>query len=146
TLTYDLLAEQFRRSPSIFQNLRVLKLDEWGGLAIDDPGSSETYLRQHLLGPLSISPDRYIGLQSDPPDPQAECARIRAWLAQHGPIDVCVLGLGLNGHLAMNEPAESLQPFAHVAELAATTLNHSMLPESKCRPRFGLTLGLADLF
>ncbi len=91
TRTYELLAEQFQRSPSTFQSLRVLKLDEWGGLAIDDPGSSETYLRKHLLGPLGIPPERYLGFDSDPRDPETECGRIRNWLAQNGPIDICVL-------------------------------------------------------
>ena len=145
TRTYGFLAEQFQRDPATFQRLRVLNLDEWGGLAMDDPGSSETYLQRHVIGPLAISGDRYTSFQSRPKDPQKECSRIREWLARNGPIDICVLGLGTNGHLAMNEPADVLGPFAHVAELAPTTLNHSMLAGSRQRPQFGLTLGMAEL-
>ena len=146
TRTYELLAEQSRRDSAKFRQIRVLKLDEWGGLAMDDPGSSETYLRRHLLGPLAISNDRYTSFNSEPADPEAECERIRTWLQSHGPIDVCILGLGTNGHLAMNEPAELLKPFAHVAQLANTTLAHSMLAQSARRPSYGLTLGLSEIF
>ena len=146
TRTYQLLAEEHGRAASLFQRLRILKLDEWGGLAMDDPGSCEFYLRQHVLGPLGISKDRYTGFQSQPGDPEAECARIRSWLSANGPIDVCILGLGTNGHLAMNEPSEALKPFAHVAQLAKTTLGHSMLAQAASKPSYGLTLGLSDIF
>jgi galactosamine-6-phosphate isomerase len=146
TRAYELLAEEFRRSPQLFKQLRILKLDEWGGLAMDDPGSCEAYLRRYVLGPLAISSDRYIGFQSEPKNPDQEAARIREWVAANGPIDICVLGLGTNGHLAMNEPAETLQPFAHVAKLAQTTLGHGMLAASKRKPAYGLTLGLSEIF
>jgi len=146
TRTYELLAEESRKSPQLFKQLRILKLDEWGGLAMDDPGSCEAYLRRYVLGPLAISSDRYTGFQSEPKNPDQEATRIRQWVAEHGPIDICILGLGTNGHLAMNEPAEMLQPFAHVAELAQTTLGHGMLAAAKRKPAYGLTLGLAEIF
>src|SRR5262249_48201744 len=60
-------------------------------------------------------------------------------------IDLCVLGLGVNGHIGMNEPAPSLQPEAHVARLAATSLRHSMLKNSRRAPTYGLTLGMAEI-
>ena len=113
---------------------------------MDDPGSCEFYLRQHVLGPLGISKDRYTGFQSQPGDPEAECGRIRSWLNATGPVDVCILGLGTNGHLAMNEPSEALKPFAHVAQLAKTTLGHSMLAQAASKPSYGLSLGLSDIF
>jgi galactosamine-6-phosphate isomerase len=145
TRIYELMAEQFRREPELFEKLRILKLDEWGGLAMDDPGACEFYLRQHLLEPLSIPEERYTGARSDVRFPEKECARIRDWVREHGPIDVCVLGLGSNGHLAMNEPAEALHPTAHVATLAHTTMNHAMLAQSKSRPTYGMTLGMAEI-
>lgn len=146
TRTYQFLAEEQGRTAALFQRIRILKLDEWGGLAMDDPGSCEAYLREHVLGPLVISNDRYSGFESQPRDPEAECVRIRSWLSGNGPIDVCVLGLGTNGHLAMNEPADILRPFAHIAQLAQTTLGHSMLAQAARKPSYGLTLGLTDIF
>ncbi|HTD66975.1 MAG TPA: 6-phosphogluconolactonase [Candidatus Limnocylindria bacterium] len=143
TRTYELLANAAQFAPDLFQRVRVLKLDEWGGLEMSDPGTSETYMRQHVLGPLRIDDSRYFGFNSNPGDPEAECARYRNWLTANGPVDVSILGLGVNGHVALNEPAAALKPFAHVAQLAPTSLHHSMLT-GRC-PTYGLTPGIADL-
>ena len=141
---YELLAERGRREPSLFAKCRIIKLDEWGGLPKDDPATCEHHLRTALIEPLNLN-DRYIAFDSQPSNPEAECRRIATWLAENGPIDTCVLGLGMNGHLGFNEPAEFLQPHAHVAILSETSLAHSMLANSHARPTYGLTLGLADI-
>jgi galactosamine-6-phosphate isomerase len=143
--TYEHLAQSATREPELFRHLRLLKLDEWGGLAMDDPATCETYLRTRLIQPLRITPDRYFGWNSSPDDPQRECDRVAAWLHEHGPIDLCVLGLGANGHLAFNEPAESLTPRPHVARLSDTSLQHPMLSAANRKPTFGLTLGIAGI-
>lgn len=143
--TYQLLAEHHQHKPAAFARLRILKLDEWGGLRMDDPGSCETQLRTTLIAPLGLTGDRCFGFNNEAAEPEAECERIRKRLAVEGPIDLCLLGLGVNGHIAMNEPAASLQPFAHVAQLTEHSLRHPMLANSKTKPTHGLTLGLAEI-
>jgi len=140
---YELLADKFAASPLNCARLRLIKLDEWGGLPMDDPATCESHLRRVLVEPLSLD-DRYVSFASDG-EPEAECQRIAAWLRQHGPIDVCALGLGLNGHLGFNEPHAFLRPHAHVAKLSDTSMTHAMLSQSSRRPTHGLTLGIADL-
>ena len=66
-------------------------------------------------------------------------------LAEAGPVDLCILGLGRNGHLGLNEPAESFDPFCHVATLAELSRGHPMLTETTTPVRQGLTLGLGDI-
>lgn len=143
--TYELLAKAGRRKPALFRRARLLKLDEWGGLPPNDPATCEVYLQQKLCGPLGIGRDRFFGWHSRPRRPEAECARIAAWLAAYGPIDLNILGLGLNGHLGFNEPAAALQAGPHVARLSRASLRHSMLGNSRSRPGYGLTLGMGDL-
>ncbi len=145
TRAYARLAEMRAATPSLFRALRVLKLDEWLGLRAPHPATCQSYLRRHLLGPLGVPAARYQGFRTRPREPGAECARIGSWLARHGPIDLCVLGLGRNGHLLMNEPASSLEPGAHVARLSALTRRHSMVRALKTPPHRGLTLGLGDI-
>lgn len=142
---YDLFAAEGRARPQAFSHLRVLRLDEWGGLPADDPGSSEAQIHRQLAEPLGLPADRYFAFRGDSPDPAAECKRIRAVLDQQGPIDVAVLGLGVNGHLGFNEPAAALQPHAHVAELSQASREHTMLASARGVPTDGLTLGMADL-
>jgi galactosamine-6-phosphate isomerase len=145
TRAYEFLVEDARREPDVFSRLRVIKLDEWGGLAMDDPGTCETYLRRRLLEPLAISADRYVAFDSEATDAQRECERIRAELAEHGPIDLCVLGLGLNGHLGFNEPADAPTPGPHVARLSESSLRHPMIRHARGRVTHGLTLGMRDI-
>jgi galactosamine-6-phosphate isomerase len=145
TRTYERLARMGRRRTSLFRRVRIAKLDEWLGLPMDHPATCETYLREHVLGPWGVPPSRYHGFPSRPRDARAECARRVRWLARHGPFDLCVLGLGRNGHLLMNEPADALPAGPHVARLAAQTRAHSMLRSMKTPPRRGLTMGLADI-
>ncbi len=143
---YEILAERGKREPHLFNRLRVVKLDEWGGLPMDDASTCETYLRRHLTGPLGVSDDRYISFRSDAEDPEAECQRVQEELNNQGPIDLCVLGLGLNGHLALNEPADELNPRVHVARLSAQTLQHPMIRRTQKKwLQYGLTIGMADI-
>jgi galactosamine-6-phosphate isomerase len=143
--TYEVLAKHHASKPAAFQNLRLIKLDEWGGIPMNDPGTCESQMLSLLIGPLGITKKRYLGFNSNPADPEAECARVAKRLASEGPIDVCVLGLGMNGHVAMNEPASVLKPFCNVARLAKVTLAHPMLSQTKSPPRYGLGLGMAEI-
>ena len=145
TRTYDLLAQQYPSEPQLFSRLRLVKLDEWGGLPPEDPGTCETYLRRHLTGPLNILPDRYHTFRGDAPDPEAECRNIERALENHGPLHLCVLGLGVNGHLGFNEPADALHPGPHVAPLTEQSLAHPMVRHARGRVRYGLTLGMGDI-
>ena len=141
TRAYELLAT---RPKSLFDQVRILKLDEWGGIPMDSPATCETYLRKILIDPLDLS-SRYVAFQSQPADPAAECSRITSWLEENGPIDLCILGLGINGHLGFNEPAAALQPRAHVATLSSESLQHSMIEALPEKPTFGVTLGIEDI-
>jgi galactosamine-6-phosphate isomerase len=145
TRTYELLVED-GHDPGLFDRLRVLKLDEWCGLESEHAATSETYLQKNLIGPLAVASRRYIGFDSNSPHPQAECERVRGELLKNAPIDLCILGLGANGHLGLNEPGELIQPFAHVATLTETTLSHPMLKTVVGgRVSYGLTLGMAEI-
>jgi galactosamine-6-phosphate isomerase len=146
TRTYEFLAEHYQKEPDLFESLRIHKLDEWGGLDADDPGSCEAYLQQHLLAPLQIGPDRYFGFRPNPPDAVEECRRVSHWLYQNGPIDICILGLGLNGHLALNEPADFLPPISHKPVLTEESKSSPMLSIARKPATYGMGLGLAEIF
>jgi galactosamine-6-phosphate isomerase len=143
--TYTRLVEEHKKRPELFAGLRILKLDEWGGIPMDDPGSCESYLQARLLSPLGITGNRYLSFQSDATSPDGECKRVREDLEKAGPIDCCVIGLGMNGHIGLNEPAGVLQPDFHLAQLSEGTLQHSMVEAMSRKPAYGLTLGMADI-
>jgi galactosamine-6-phosphate isomerase len=70
---------------------------------------------------------------------------MQTMLAEQGPIDLCVLGLGANGHLAFNEPADLLHYGPHAAELSPESMQHPMIDVARSRPRYGLTVGIGDI-
>lgn len=142
---YGALARRRRERPALFRRFRVVKVDEWAGMDRWDPGSCERDIVTHLLKPLGIGANRYVGFNGKARDPLAECRRVAERVATGGPIDVCVLGLGLNGHVALNEPAAAMEPRAHVVELSRQSMRHPMLQKSARKPRRGLTLGLAEI-
>ncbi|MEM9482444.1 MAG: 6-phosphogluconolactonase, partial [Cyanobacteria bacterium P01_F01_bin.116] len=79
-----------------------LHLDEFLGLSCDHPASFGHYLHHHIAQWLPFKTFNYI--QGDAPEPIAECDRYSHLLSQQ-PIDLCLLGVGDNGHLAFNDPA-----------------------------------------
>jgi galactosamine-6-phosphate isomerase len=66
-------------------------------------------------------------------------------IQQQGPLDICILGIGVNGHIALNEPGEVLRPDFHVCQLAESTLNNGMIKSLKQPPTFGLTMGVGNI-
>jgi galactosamine-6-phosphate isomerase len=145
TRTYQLFAQSILSESGPPTDLRILKLDEWGGLPPDDPATCEVYLQDQLVQPLEISQDRFVGFQSDAPSPDDECQRVSEWLDKNGPIDVCVLGLGINGHLGFIEPGDVLTADCHIAKLTPESLSHTMLSTTRERPSHGLTVGMREI-
>ena len=145
TKTYELLGQEFQLQAELFSGLRIIKLDEWGGIPLDEPGTCETYLQKHVLQALQIPEERYTGFNSDPKNVDEECERVQEKLRKEGPIDLCILGIGMNGHIAFNEPAGFLDPFCHRAELSEMSLQHKMASGMQTKPTYGLTLGMADI-
>lgn len=143
-LTYRLLAEQAAREPGLFKQLRIVMLDEIVAPAAARPATCLAYLEEHLLEPLRIGRERLL-IFDHQGNPEEEVQRMRRDLAAWGPIDLCLLGLGVNGHLGFIEPGERLAPHAHVAALQPSSQQHAMFRDLAEAPRQGLTLGLADL-
>ena len=114
----------------------VFALDEYRGIPGADPRSFRAFFEQHVFGPLGVSQLRRFVLDGLAPDPELEAARYEAAIAEAGGLDLTLLGLGANGHIAFNEPASTLQARTHVAILAH--------PANQVAPE-GLTMGVGTL-
>ncbi len=144
-LTYAFLAEIHAQRPELFHKLKVLMLDEWYGLPYGHPASCLAYLQKNLTGPLEIDDKRFFRFNSDSDEAISECEKMQETLKSQGPVDLMVLGVGLNGHLGFNEPEQHLKPFTHIARLQQKTQNHSMVSSLSKAPDTGLTLGMHDI-
>jgi len=75
-------------------------MDEYVGIPADHPASFARYMHERIVGRAPVG--RFHVLDGTAP-PEDECARYAALLAAH-PLDLCVMGIGENGHLAFNDP------------------------------------------
>ena len=118
---YAALVALHRAGRADFGRASTFNLDEFAGLAPDHPGSYHAFMRAHLFAHVNLSPDRTHLLRGDARDWRAEIARYERRLAALGGLDLAILGIGLNGHIAFNEPAPALVARTHRVRLAPST-------------------------
>lgn len=80
----------------------LFHLDEYLGIAADHPGSFRYYLRSKVEQ--QVQPRSFNYIEGDALQPLVECSRYKNLLQQQA-IDLCMLGIGDNGHIAFNEPS-----------------------------------------
>lgn len=121
----------------------LFQLDEFAGLAPADEHSYGAYLRRELAG---IRLGSFHGLDGSARDPDAECARHQA-LLDEAPIDLAVLGIGRDGHLAFDEPGSPVDASARLVCLHASTRNDAAADFGglDAVPHEALTVGLRTL-
>ncbi|MBK8504904.1 MAG: glucosamine-6-phosphate deaminase [Saprospiraceae bacterium] len=85
-----------------WENVTMFHLDEYIGMADTHPASFRKYLTERFLQPIDFA-CKYHLADGENPDPEQECRRLSNIITQH-PIDVALIGIGENGHLAFNDP------------------------------------------
>ena len=143
-LTYRYFVEKINQRQINIERVVFVKLDEWVGIPLNSPATCEYFLQQHIVQPWGLRAEQLVGFQSENVNEQ-ECERITEIIASRGGLDLCLLGIGKNGHLGLNEPAELLEPFCHISVLDEKTRHHDMLKTATNPVTRGITLGLKDI-
>jgi glucosamine-6-phosphate isomerase len=121
-------------------------LDEWKGLNGSDEGSSRHQVNEQLFHPLGLAAHQVCFFDGRADHPEGECERVEAFIKQHGGIDVAIIGIGINGHIAMNEPGTDPSLRSHVAAIHASTQEAGQKYfKTLTSLDTGLTVGLATL-
>jgi glucosamine-6-phosphate deaminase len=141
---YAELIERLRAGTASLAAAKIFNLDEYCGLAQTDPHSYAAFLRQHLIGLAGLAAEQVRLLRGDAPDMGIECRDYDAALADCGGIDLCILGLGVNGHIAFNEPGSSWDLRTHAVHLShATRAAHERQARVRWTiPEWGVTMGI----
>ncbi len=121
-------------------------LDEWIGLNETDNGSCRKYLNQHFFDPLEVPLTRVHCFNGKSPETGEECEQMEIFINRHGGIDLAIVGLGMNGHVGLNEPGTDPTLRSHVAIIDRVTQKTGQKYFDKETPlTHGITLGIANL-
>ena len=96
--------EAFSASDIDFSRIIAFHMDEYVGLAQDDPASFATYLRTHIFSKAVFKQVYYLNGKAENIEAECECY---TRLLKEEPIDVVLMGIGENGHIAFNDPGEA---------------------------------------
>ena len=128
-----------------FKQAEIFALDEYGDLPPDDEGRCANMLNRYLLKQIDLPPTNFHKIDSTASDLKTVCAEYDRMLDQR-PFDLTLLGIGLNGHLGMNEPGTSLTSTTRRVDLHPTTVSSSAkyLTHGNL-PTWGIGVGLKHL-
>ena len=143
-LSYQLIAKALGNQPGLRGKINVFQLDEWYGLGKADQGSCHSYMEEQIVKPWSLGSGQCFLLNGRAQDQDAQLADMRRQLKMQ-PLDLCVLGLGKNGHLALNEPGSSVKSECRIVELEPSSKAHQMLKVSENKVHKGITIGLREI-
>jgi glucosamine-6-phosphate deaminase len=130
-----------------FSSTSFFNLDEFAGLGPDHAASFHRRLWTRLLSGIHAVPERVRLLRGDAPDPKQECDAYEAAIRGRGGIDLQLLGLGRNGHIAFNEPGSPFDSRTRVIPLEEGTVRDyapAFAPGQEV-PRTALTMGVATI-
>lgn len=157
---YAALVDAVRQRQLSFRHARIFALDEYGDLAPDDPGRCVSMLRRHLIDHIDLPPGRFHFLDTLLPDLDRVCAEFEALLAEtgdeegdekgdqesEGGLDLTLLGIGLNGHLGLNEPGSAADSPTRRVELHAQSTDAAKsYVRGSHLPTWGATIGMRQI-
>jgi glucosamine-6-phosphate isomerase len=143
---YQTLVERVRNGQLDLSQCLFLGLDEWVGLSGADEGSCRYHLDKQFFRPLQVPEGNICFFNGRAQDLNRECLDAESFINRHGGIELSILGLGLNGHVGMNEPGTSIFSRSHVTALdPLTTQTGQKYFKEKQSLKDGITLGIATL-
>ncbi len=145
--TYKRLIELYRSGDLDFSACRTVNLDEYVGLTADDEHSYAYFMKDNLFSHINIDMKNTNVPDGTNLDAAAECARYNKVIADMGGIDIQLLGIGHNGHIGFNEPAESFPKETNCVNLKESTIeaNKRFFNSPDDVPRKAYTMGVKNI-
>ncbi|MCY3634387.1 MAG: glucosamine-6-phosphate deaminase [bacterium] len=143
---YRSLIERCLRGELSFADASAIMLDEYVGLPGDHPQTNRNVIRRDFVDSIDLPLERLYCPRADSEDLDAACSDYDQ-LVSSVEVDVQLLGIGSNGHLAFNEPGSSFASRTRVKTLAEQTRrdNARFFPSLDEVPQHVVTQGLATL-
>ncbi|MGB9780466.1 MAG: glucosamine-6-phosphate deaminase [Caldanaerobacter sp.] len=144
---YRYLIQMYKNGEIDFSRVITFNLDEYIGLPPEHPQSYHYFMFENLFNHINIKRENVHIPSGIAENLEEECKRYERELKEKGPIDLQVLGIGVNGHIGFNEPDESIETKTHIVTLTEDTINANkrFFKSIEEVPRRAITMGLASI-
>ena len=141
--TFKHLIELNRAGKMSFEKCKIVGLDEWANIGDMKSENCFSFLKKHLFDHIDYTPENLCFFDGESQDLVRECTKTDNFIKKYGPIDMILLGAGMNGHLGLNEPGTPFNLYSHIVNLDETTRTVGQKYFSgKVKLTAGVTLGI----
>ena len=142
----QILVERFKRGEVDFSEAKFIAMDEWLHMNETVPGSCGDFLHKQFLDHVNFKKQNVCLIDGCAEDMEAECAALKVDIEKAGGFDIILLGMGMNGHLALNEPGTPFDSTVHTTQLDPITKEvGKKYFEDTPQLTGGVTIGLGDM-
>ena len=144
---YDQLTEWYNIGDLDFSKIHTVNLDEYKGIDAENKQSYHYFMNQHLFSRVNIELQNTFVPDGMNENQDEECQRYEKLIAGLGGVDLQLLGLGHNGHIGFNEPAEVFVKQTHCVSLSEKTIqaNQRFFESKKQVPKQAYTMGIGTI-
>lgn len=145
--TYRVLVERYRAKQISFAGVTTFNLDEYVGLPTEHEQSYASFMRKNFFELVDIRTDRCFLPDGNATDIQAAGRAYEEQITAAGGIDLQLLGIGTDGHIAFNEPGSSLASRTRVKALTEQTRrdNARFFSSIDEVPKLSITMGVGSI-
>lgn len=144
---YRYFIDNYQAQKVSFRQVKAFNLDEYVGLTPSHPRSFASAMKNELFSHIDILPENINALDGSKEDMIQECQRYES-LIDANPIDIQILGIGMDGHVAYNEPGSPLDGACHVVDLHQESIESSLdygFDHIEDVPTQGVTQGIGTI-
>lgn len=144
---YRCLVQLYREKGLDFSKVTTFNLDEYVGLPPSHPQSYHHFMWQNLFSHVNVDEAKVYIPHGMADDIDYFCEWYEKQITRAGGIDLQILGIGANGHLAFNEPGSSLGSRTRIKTLTLNTVrdNARFFERDEAVPRFAITMGIGTI-
>ncbi|MFR6066455.1 MAG: glucosamine-6-phosphate deaminase [Eubacterium sp.] len=144
---YKQMIDLYSKGVVDFSQVTTFNLDEYVNLDVKDKNSYHTFMHENLFDHVNIPEENINFLDGNAQDLEQECRDYEKKIKKAGGIDIQLLGIGSNGHIAFNEPADCFQRWSHVVTLKESTVkdNSRFFKSIDEVPTQAVTMGIGSI-
>lgn len=144
---YQQLIKWCQKGDVDFSQTKTVNLDEYVGLSADHDQSYAYFMHHNFFDHINIDPANTHLPDGMEPDAEKEGRRYDRVIADLGGVDLQLLGIGANGHIGFNEPADTFETGTHRVNLTPSTIaaNARFFADESMVPRQAYTMGMLDI-